>query len=272
MRERRPATRRPGRGGTLFRRGGDEPAAAALNNLGLVAADQGDASRAIELLEEALEVNRRLGNQRGVDIALCNIGQRVLELERSRLAVRYYREALPLLASEGNYAAIAWGLQAVARIAARAGATADAAGLYSAADAHREAIGWRLPASGRDEFDREIDVLRERLGEDAMRAAWTKGRRLSIAQAVAAALSLVDELERGEPRCSSRHTALPAGLTDREADVLRLVAAGLTNVQIADRLELSRHTIDAHLRRIFRKLDVRTRTAAARFAVEHGFD
>ena len=63
---------------------------------------------------------------------------------------------------------------------------------------------------------------------------------------------------------------LPAGLSEREAEVLRLVAAGLTNAQVAERLYLSRRTVDAHLTSIFRKLGVNSRSAATRFAVEHG--
>ncbi|MBC8160691.1 MAG: response regulator [Roseiflexaceae bacterium] len=59
-----------------------------------------------------------------------------------------------------------------------------------------------------------------------------------------------------------------AGLTERELDVLRLVAQGLTNAEVADRLILSPLTINAHLRSIYGKLDVKTRAAATRFAME----
>jgi DNA-binding NarL/FixJ family response regulator len=59
-------------------------------------------------------------------------------------------------------------------------------------------------------------------------------------------------------------------LSTREAEVLRLVASGLTNPEIAERLFLSRRTVDTHLQRIYGKLDVSGRAAAARFASEHG--
>ncbi|HEX5503458.1 MAG TPA: response regulator transcription factor, partial [Thermomicrobiales bacterium] len=64
--------------------------------------------------------------------------------------------------------------------------------------------------------------------------------------------------------------AYPAGLTAREVEVLRLVAAGLPDAQVAARLFLSPYTVKAHLRAIYGKLGVDNRTAAARFAVEHG--
>jgi DNA-binding CsgD family transcriptional regulator len=53
--------------------------------------------------------------------------------------------------------------------------------------------------------------------------------------------------------------------------VLRLVAQGLTNKQIAERLIISPHTVKMHLRSIFGKLDVTSRAAATRFAIEHHF-
>ncbi len=65
-------------------------------------------------------------------------------------------------------------------------------------------------------------------------------------------------------------SAYPAGLSAREAEVLRLVADGLTNAQVADRLFLSPHTINAHLTAIYAKLAVPSRAAAIRFALDHG--
>ncbi|MDQ3911074.1 MAG: response regulator transcription factor, partial [Actinomycetota bacterium] len=62
----------------------------------------------------------------------------------------------------------------------------------------------------------------------------------------------------------------PAGLTTREAEVLRLVARGLTNARIAQELFLRPRTVNAHLNSIYHKLGVESRAAATRFAVEHG--
>jgi ATP/maltotriose-dependent transcriptional regulator MalT len=63
--------------------------------------------------------------------------------------------------------------------------------------------------------------------------------------------------------------AYPAGLSSREVEVLRLVAQGLTNPQVAERLFLSRRTVEQHLRNIYNKLGVSTRAAATAFAYEH---
>lgn len=63
---------------------------------------------------------------------------------------------------------------------------------------------------------------------------------------------------------------LPLGLSGREVEVLRLVADGLTNAQIAERLFISPKTVGSHLVSIFGKLGVTSRAGATRFAMEHG--
>jgi HD-GYP domain-containing protein (c-di-GMP phosphodiesterase class II) len=62
----------------------------------------------------------------------------------------------------------------------------------------------------------------------------------------------------------------PAGLTQREIEVLRLLARGLSNKQIADRLVISPKTVANHVEHIYAKIDASTRAAASLFAVQHG--
>ena len=81
-------------------------------------------------------------------------------------------------------------------------------------------------------------------------------------EAVAYAL---DEAEPGVP--AGVH---PGGLSDREVEVLRLVAKGLPSAEVGRRLFLSPRTVDWHLSSIYTKLGVRSRTEAARFAIAHG--
>jgi DNA-binding NarL/FixJ family response regulator len=63
--------------------------------------------------------------------------------------------------------------------------------------------------------------------------------------------------------------APPAGLTEREVEVLRLIAAGLTNNEIAGELYLSAKTVSRHLSNIFTKIGVSSRAGATAFAFEH---
>ena len=72
------------------------------------------------------------------------------------------------------------------------------------------------------------------------------------------------------PSTATAFAPLPhTSLTPREMEVLRLLALGLTNPQIAERLVISPQTVHAHLRSLYSKLGVTTRSAATRFAVEH---
>jgi DNA-binding NarL/FixJ family response regulator len=73
----------------------------------------------------------------------------------------------------------------------------------------------------------------------------------------------------GEKRKPSR-SAWPAGLTDREVEVLRLLASGLSNKAIANALTLSPKTVGHHIEHIYAKLQVSTRPGATLFAIEQG--
>jgi DNA-binding CsgD family transcriptional regulator len=61
-------------------------------------------------------------------------------------------------------------------------------------------------------------------------------------------------------------------LTDTEREVAELVAEGITNAQVAERMYVSRHTIDFYLRQIFRKLGIESRVALARLHLERVHD
>ncbi len=69
---------------------------------------------------------------------------------------------------------------------------------------------------------------------------------------------------------TSGRTAWPAGLSDREVEVLRLLARGGSNPEIARELVLSRRTAEHHVQHIYAKIGVSTRAAAALFAMQHG--
>ena len=118
---------------------------------------------------------------------------------------------------------------------------------YEAARARMQ-LGLALRAAGDDDGARM-----------ELRAALAAFEKLGASRDAAAASDLL-----GGP------TELPRGLTAREAEVLRLVAAGKTNRDIAVELVISEHTVARHLQNMFVKLGVSSRSAATAFAYEHG--
>ena len=98
-------------------------------------------------------------------------------------------------------------------------------------------------------------------------------REARLAADALAALGASCELRRAQEVLSAlTATSRPAppGVTPRERDVLRLLAEGLTNRQIAARLVVSEHTVHRHVTKILRKLDLQSRAAAAAYAVQAG--
>jgi DNA-binding NarL/FixJ family response regulator len=104
-------------------------------------------------------------------------------------------------------------------------------------------------------------ALRELDDEDSARSELAVARGSFAEMGAAPAADEVDRL---------LHRARPGGLTEREVEVLKLVAEGRSNPDIARALVLSQKTVERHLSNIFTKLDVPSRTAAAAYAHDHG--
>ncbi len=84
------------------------------------------------------------------------------------------------------------------------------------------------------------------------------------------ALPALTRIDRLAARLGESTDRPPAGLTAREVEVLRLVASGLSNAEIADRLFLSPNTVKVHVARILAKIEVNNRAGATEFAIRHG--
>jgi DNA-binding NarL/FixJ family response regulator len=114
------------------------------------------------------------------------------------------------------------------------------------------------------------------LGDGVFEKAWQEGQTMSMEQAIAFALELMPGIQpsartQPEPATAAKPgQEYPNELSRREVEVLRLLAEGLPNDQIAERLFLSANTVRAHLYSVYSKLDVSNRGAAIRFATDHG--
>ncbi len=230
-----------------------------LLDLGLVALSQSDLGRAQPLLEESLAICRELGDRRNIAKATYALGD-VASGRHDRAARTLYEESLSLSVEIGDRWISAISLEGLARIAVATGEPEAAARLLGAADALREATGAARSSYFRALYERVLAQTRAQLGDDPFETAWAAGRTLTPEQAPA-----VFEAPASAASAAER----PDGLTAREIEVLLLVAEGLTDAQVAEQLVVSLRTVNAHLRSVYRKLEVSSRGQATRYALEH---
>ncbi len=252
--------------------------ALALRNLGELATAAGDsAGRAV--LEESVALFRTVGDGWGLALALTTLGQVAATGGDGLGAAAYFRESLSLFRDLGDQQGIAWGLAALGGLAVAAGAPIRAAQLFGAADAVLDSISARLDPVDRAALERNRAAAQAALDAAGWDAAGAAGRHLSLDAAIAlAGEPLPQPVASGGWRLEShnsapaaaRHPAAADDLTPREREVLGLLAAGLPDSQIAHRLSLSPRTVQTHVRAIYSKLDLATRSAATRYAIEHG--
>jgi non-specific serine/threonine protein kinase len=234
---------------------------AALANLGVAVHAQGQLAAAAGHHEEALARQRTVGYVRGEMLSLLDLGDVARDRGETARAAAYYRDGLALAWAYGEQRAIAEALEGMACAVGGSGHAATAVRWFAASERLRQTTGianWL--AFNRAVYQRAIAAARTALGEQAFATVWAVGREASPAQAVAEALDPVT-VAGGSSR---------AGLTPRELDILRLLVTGLPDRAIAEALFLSVRTVENHLARIFAKLGVHTRTAAATAAITAG--
>ncbi|HWG02778.1 MAG TPA: LuxR C-terminal-related transcriptional regulator [Trebonia sp.] len=158
----------------------------------------------------------------------------------------------------GDIVGIALALEVHAWLAARAGRAARTAWLLGAAAPRWQAAGGRLAgAAVLEEFHRQAaEAARQALGGERYDELVRAGERHPLAEVVSLAVGDADELPGTGPSAAS----VPSGvLTNRERQIAALVASGLSNRQIAERMVISKRTVDAHVEHIFAKLGLKSR-------------
>jgi DNA-binding CsgD family transcriptional regulator len=241
--------------------------------LGKIALSQGDVVKAQALFEECLAFYRAQGYRSETAEALAVLGQVAAVQQDYATAFARYEEGL-LLARKADFKCnVASCLEGLAGVRAALGERLQAARLWGAAEALREAIGAPLPPIYRPAYERAVRAARAQFGEKAFAAAWAEGRTMTLEQLLAAQgpMSMLPPVSADPVTAPpvAKASTYPDGLTAREVEVLRLVAQGLTDEQVAEQLVISRHTVNSHLKAIYGKLGVTSRSAATRYALEY---
>jgi predicted ATPase/DNA-binding CsgD family transcriptional regulator len=236
-----------------------------LGNLGNYELSAGDLDAARHHLAESLDIARVLGNRYGAVHQTFNLGLAEYLAGSPEAAEALFTESLDLARRAGTRLQVAYTLIGLA-LTSRGGADPGwSARLHGAADQALAELGGALePLEGRlAGLDRQR--LRTALGDEAFDGEYAAGRTLDLTQVLA---PLSDQDAPAGPAAVSHEDA--SVLTPRERDVLRLVAQGLSNADIARRLVLSEHTVHRHLANILRKLNLSSRAAAAAWGVRTG--
>jgi DNA-binding CsgD family transcriptional regulator len=222
-------------------------------NLAVGPRAQGHHDLAREYLEDALRLLREVGYREGAILALGDLGNIARDQGDPGRSLTLYREALDLGQDHPGTRYVTEVIEATGIVVATADQPERAAMLMSAAKAQRDRLGLRYRVQeDQAALDGALVTVRDALGEAAFSSAWDAGRILSPGQALLAAR---------EP-FAFPVTSRIGSLTTREMDVLRLIAAGKSNPDIAAELFLSVRTVENHVAHILVKLDVRTRGAA----------
>jgi DNA-binding NarL/FixJ family response regulator len=146
----------------------------------------------------------------------------------------------------------------------------EAAAVFGAADALMQGPSAYIGLADHADYERSITAVREALGPEAFQAAWDEGKHRAPGELLRPndeVNSLVQLISVVRERDVADQSAGGTELSERELEVLRAVTLGHTNVQVADMLSISPHTVNNHLRSIFSKLGVSSRSALTRYAI-----
>jgi predicted ATPase/DNA-binding NarL/FixJ family response regulator len=257
----------------LFRQAGDRRGIATmLGNLGSIELSMGDLDAATRHLVESLDTARALNARDDIVYGTFKLGLAEYLRGSPDAAEALFAESFDLARRAQMRAATAYALTGLAMGGRGRADSGLSARLHGAAHQALADLGETIAPLEGQLADLDRQRLRAAMGAEAFEAEYAAGRILDLAQVLIAPLP--KDASAGRPRGSEPGGAASdeavSVLTARELDVLKLVAQGLSNSDIAQRLVLSEHTIHRHLANILRKLGLSSRAAAAAWGVRTG--
>ncbi len=262
---------------------GDYRAAAyALVMLARIALAGGDAGAGLEHSRQAVALQRALGDKPGLGQALAMAGRSATRAGVVSDAAALLGEALAVHGEIGFQREIADDLEDLAALAMGSGGgqsmQTSAVRFLGAASAIRARIGIPIPLADRPLMEALLAGISKAMPSAEFRVGWAAGEQWTLAEAVAAGQAAATEIEAASARRERPAGKTPSAVIDgrtvrisrREVEVLRLLAEGQTDREIAEALFLSTKTVSHHVGRILGDLGVATRTAAAVRAVRYG--
>ncbi len=238
---------------------------------GQLALREGNAVAAHVQTEKSIVLYREIGHRKALADALAILARVKVAQGEQTAALSLYEESLAIARELKHSSLVASCLEGFAQVIAMQGQLWWAARLFGAAEALREASGTPIPGIERENYEQTVLALRAHLGELDFSRTWSQGRAMSPEEALSrrvqeAPIPTVPTTTIPTPPAPT----YPAGLTARQVQVLRLLARGMTNSEIAHELGLSEKTVAHHLTHIFNKTNSENRASAVAFAIHHG--
>ena len=246
--------------------------------LGWLAVLAGHHAESTQILSEAARLGEQLGETSMLGWVMLGRAASELQQHQPKQAEASLRLALEAAHQVSAPPIFAAALQGLAATLFERGEGSHAACLWGAADAIWQARSV-LPTVERQIFEPYLLGLAARRHEPQLLQSYEAGLALNEEGAWHYALQTSAQLPpvlappeqaRVSQGLSSLPRSTPESLTPREAEVLRLLADGLSNKQIASRLGTGVYTVNDHVSSVYDKLGVRGRSAATRYALEHG--
>lgn len=252
----------------LARAAGDKTRIAlTLNSMGDLARSERQVVQALSAYEESLSILREIGMVTETPAILHNLAYACLYEGDIERAQALFYESLEAQRAQNNREGILEGLRGFAALASATGLAAESARLYAAAVANdRGGDSESLWPLEKLEYEHYISMARARLSDAEFEAEQAKGRILSMEQAIEYILNL----PFGPPKPLQKGLEPIQTLTEREREVVTLIARGLSNGEIANELVLSKRTVEHHMANIRSKLGFANRAQIVRWAMENG--
>jgi ATP/maltotriose-dependent transcriptional regulator MalT len=254
--------------------------------LGRLASFRGDSAEAARYYQDALVLYRQIGARPQMTRCLAGIGQIALEEGNLAVARANLTECVRISLEIGQRLAIARGLAALAGLASASGDVMTAVKLAGAAQSLYRAIGLSQPDSALRRLEKLLDAIRAAQGSAPIAEWLSEGRDLSPHDAALVFIGRPGRPDRpdgspvptGGPEPADlapdaaevpRQPALawPGPLTGREREVAILIARGLSNRAIGDRLYITQATAARHVANIFAKLGFTNRSQVIAWVV-----
>jgi predicted ATPase/DNA-binding CsgD family transcriptional regulator len=231
------------------------------NQIGLIANEQGDFATALEILGECVAFSRSNGDMGALEQYLESLANAQLGTDDVDGAAASWTEALSICRDRDDPFGMIWSLGGLALVAALRDEDERALRLAAVVERLSREFSFTAWSFRVNRLHDISERIRKKLGPRRSEQIWSQGMAMNTAAALEYAAGgktpSTEEADRGP-------------LSRRELEVAAMVAGGMTNKEIAQRLFIAERTAEGHVERIRNKLGVRSRTEVATWAVGRG--